>query len=992
MTGLKLWQRTSAVLLAAAMLIVGGTALAITAPDGYDDLDIKLPDYRFITHDGYDRDMGSLQATLALENRYGGKWAVYSWNSLSGTPRHVYGTSVQVSGDITSAAQLEDVARRVIADNAEVLKTDGSDLRLHATPNGMGKWVAHFQQTYSGLDVWEAKVRVAFSDTGKLMLMGSDFFDNITVDPNPSIGAMAAQDISLADLPFDASTDRIEADPVLLVLPVAISETEVEHHLVWRTRIRTQDPLGIWVTHVDAHSGEIIWRYNDIHFAYSGDTEIAAQIYGYCDGVTESNIPYMDINVSGVGTVVSDENGEWYIVGSGGARTVTAAMDGPYVTVNNYNGAEASFSGTAFEDTPFTVRFDDSNARHDERDTFDAVNDIKDFFDQFDATFGYSNAHINAYVNRTDGYCPGNAWWDGTINFCAAGGSYGNTGEMQQVVHHEFGHGVQAHILGGQGNEGLGEGNSDILGNLITQDNIIGRGFYTGNCVTGIRDSDNNLQYPADLNGSVHHDGQIIAGFNWDAMILLQDMYDVGSSAWNTEGTIKSAERWHFGRVLGHPYYQDDQVFWTFVADDDNGDLADGTPHHAIFAEAAENHGYVYPEVQIGVFVNHEAHPYTGNFVGSYECVGTAVSLPLGDTEIDAGSVTLSYRVNGGGFNTISMTATGNPDEYSASIPAQSDGSVVEYYLYAENTELEPQSGTSPDGAPANLHYFQVNDVFPDEMEFDTAWHIGELTEETASTGTWERADPEPTDVQPGDDHTPAPGTDCWVTGPLAGTSVGAYDVDGGQTVLYSPRFDLVGATDVSISYWRFYSNDGGNAPGQDFWVVEISNDGGDTWTDVENSNASPNAWEQIAFDLDTYFATPGVVQMRFVASDLGDGSIVEALVDDFLLTGLFDPTGVDDGVSVAFNTSLGQNHPNPFNPKTEIRFSLAQAGAASLKIYDAQGRLVKVLVDGVVQAGEREVVWNGDDANGRPVASGMYFYKLQTEEQNISKRMVLLK
>ena len=991
MTGLKLWRGAMAMLLAASILVVGSPALAFDAVDQNDEYEIKLPRYNFRATSGYDRDMGSMQATMALESRYGGNWAVYSWNTLSGTPRHIYGTSAQVTGDITSAIQLEGVARQVIADNAEVLKTDGSNLRLHATPNAMGKWVAHFQQTYMGLDVWEARVRVAFSDTGKLMLMGSDYFDNITVDPNPSISAMAAQDISLADLPFDASTDRIEADPVLLVLPVALSESEVEQHLVWRTRIRTESPLGIWVSHVDAHSGEIIWRFNDIHFAYSGDTEIDAQVYGLCDGVTITNMPYVDISVSGIGTVTSDENGDWYIAGSGGNRTVSVLLDGPYVTVDNYRGGEATFTGSAGEDVPFTVDFATATGRQDERTTFDAVNDVHDFFDQFDATFGYSNAHINAYVNRTDGYCPGNAWWDGTINFCDAGGSYGNTGELQQVVHHEFGHGVQAHILSGsQGNEGLGEGNSDILGNLITQDNIIGRGFYVGNCTSGIRNSDNVLQYPGDLNGSVHHDGQIIAGFNWDAMILLQDMYDVGSSAWNTEGTIKSAERWHFGRVLGSPFYQDDQVFWTFVADDDNGNLDDGTPHHAIFAEAAENHGYVYPEVLVGVFVDHEAHPYSGDFLAGYDIAATAVSMPLGGEEIDAGSVTLYYSINGGGFSSTSMVATGNPDEFLGTIPAQGDGSVVEYYLYAADTG--GSDGTSPAGAPTDLHYFQVNDVFPDEMEFDTAWSTGTVLEETAGTGRWERADPQPTDVQPGDDHTPAPGTDCWVTGPLAGTSVGSYDVDGGQTVLYSPRFDLVGATDVSISYWRFYSNDGGNAPGLDYWVVEISNDGGDTWTDVENSNASPNAWEQIAFDLDAYFATPGVVQMRFVASDLGDGSIVEALVDDFLLTGLFDPTGVDDGVSVAFNTSLGQNHPNPFNPKTEIRFSLAQAGAASLKIYDAQGRLVKVLVDGVVQAGEREVVWNGDDANGRPVASGMYFYKLQTEEHNISKRMVLLK
>jgi len=988
MTGLKLGRAARVLLLAASLLAMGIPASAFDAVEQNDLYEIHLPSFNFLNHSGYDRDMGVMQATQDLSSRYGGEWSVYSWNSQAATPRQVFGHSVQVTGAIASASHLESAARQVIADNASILKTDGSDLRLDATPHALGKWVAHFQQTYKGVDVWGSQVRVLFTEAGKLMLMGSDAFDNIDLNTNPSLGAMAAKNIAMADLPFNAATDHVEDETALLVLPYPISETEVEHHLVWRARVHTDNPLGIWVTHVDAHTGEILWRYNDIHFAYGGDTEILTQVFGVCDGTTTMPIPYIDISVDGLGTVTSDVNGNWTIAGSGGARTITALLDGPYVTVDNYRGGEATYTGSAADGATHTVDFDGSVGRQDERTTFDAVNDIKFFFDLFDDDFGYSNAHINAYVNRTDGYCPGNAWWNGEINFCDAGGSYNNTGELQQVIYHEFGHGVQAHILGSQGNEGLGEGNSDILGNLITQDHIIGRGFYVGNCVSGIRNSVNTLQYPGDLNGSVHHDGQIIAGFNWDAMVLLQDMYDPFDPAWNSPGTIKSAERWHYGRVLGHPYYQDDQVLWTFIADDDDGDLANGTPHHAIFCEAASNHGYECPEVLAGVFVEHETYPYTGRFVGDYDCAATAISLPSG--EIDAGTVKLNFRVDGGGFTEVAMYATGNPDEYEAAIPAQADGSVVEYYLYAEDTT--GNSGTSPSTAPTALHYFQVNDIFPDEMEFDTAWRTGDLLEETAGTGRWERADPEATDAQPGDDHTAAPGTDCWVTGPLAGSGVGTYDVDGGKTHLYSPRYDLTDASDVSISYWRWYSNDQGNAPGEDYWVVEISNDGGETWSFVENSQASPNAWEQISFDLDAYFATPGIVQMRFVASDLNDGSIVEACVDDFILMGLFDATGVDEDIAVEFVTRLGQNHPNPFNPKTEIRFTLAEAGQANLRIYDAQGRLVKTLIDGQVAAGEREVVWNGDDATGRPVASGVYFYKLVTPNKSISKRMVLLK
>ena len=973
-----------------ALLGAALPAAAITAATQNDLIEIDLPSFRHEAARTYSADIGRLETARALEARYGAKWAVYSWNGLSGTPRHVYGRSVQLTGSLRSADAVESLARQVIVDNYDVLKADVDNLRLHSTPHALGKWVAHFQQTYQGIDVWEARVRVALSDAGKLIVMGSDYYDDIDLNANPTISAGTAIAIATGDLAFNPAKDRVEASPELLVLPVPQSATEVEHHLVWRLTVRTESPLGAWMTHVDAHSGEILWRYNNVHFAFEGDTETDAQVYGICDGVTAKPMPYVNMEVQGVGSATTDANGEWYIAGGGASGTVGATLYGPYIDMNNYGGAEAAFSGTATAGVPFTIDWDDSNSRQDERTSFDAINQVHDFFELFAPGFGYSNTRINCYVNRSDGYCPGNAWWDGTINFCAGSSTYGNTGELAQVVHHEFGHGVQNYIIGGQSNEGLGEGNSDILGNLITQDNVIGRGFYVGNCVSGIRDAVNTLQYPADLNGSVHHDGQIIAGFNWDAMIMLQDLY--GGGAWNSPGTIMSAERWHYGRVLMNPTYQDDQVFATFFADDDNDNMDDGTPHHDIFCQAAMNHSYDCPEILVGVFVNHANIPYATNTSMGYAI--DAEILSLGGGTIDPGSASVYYRVDGGAYSNTALSSVGG-DDYTGTIPGVPFGSVVEYYLEASNNL--GSTGTSPNTAPADLHYFQVDDEFIDEMEFQTAWSVGTGTENNASTGNWDLGDPDGTTstggvgVQPEDDYTPL-GTDCWVTGYVGGGSGGANDVDNGTTTLYSPRFDLTGASDVSISYWRFYTNDRGTNT-DDSWVVQLSNDDGASWVDVENAASLPYAWEQVVVNLADHYATPGIVQLRFIAADTGSGSLVEALVDDFLLMGTFDLTGLeDDGMSVAFVTDLKQNSPNPFNPKTQISFSLQQAGHASLKVYDASGRMVKNLADGIMDAGEQTITWNGMDEGGNRVASGVYFYRLVSGEQVISKRMVLLK
>jgi hypothetical protein len=68
---------------------------------------------------------------------------------------------------------------------------------------------------------------------------------------------------------------------------------------------------------------------------------------------------------------------------------------------------------------------------------------------------------------------------------------------------------------------------------------------------------------------------------------------------------------------------------------------------------------------------------------------------------------------------------------------------------------------------------------------------------------------------------------------------------------------------------------------------------------------------------------------------------------------------------------------PNPFNPSTEIRFSLPRAGSVEVRIYDVGGRLVRSEAPGVLTAGGHAVTWNGVDQKGAPVGSGIYFVRL---------------
>jgi hypothetical protein len=88
----------------------------------------------------------------------------------------------------------------------------------------------------------------------------------------------------------------------------------------------------------------------------------------------------------------------------------------------------------------------------------------------------------------------------------------------------------------------------------------------------------------------------------------------------------------------------------------------------------------------------------------------------------------------------------------------------------------------------------------------------------------------------------------------------------------------------------------------------------------------------------------------------------------------------------------LGQNHPNPFNPATSIPFTLSDADHVTLMVYDISGRLVSTLVDRQMAAGTHTAQWDGRDTNGNTVATGVYFYRLRSGSNMMTRKAILMK
>lgn len=105
--------------------------------------------------------------------------------------------------------------------------------------------------------------------------------------------------------------------------------------------------------------------------------------------------------------------------------------------------------------------------------------------------------------------------------------------------------------------------------------------------------------------------------------------------------------------------------------------------------------------------------------------------------------------------------------------------------------------------------------------------------------------------------------------------------------------------------------------------------------------------------------------------------------------------TGIDEdepGTLIPEHFSLFQNYPNPFNPTTTIAFDLPRAENVHLVVCNLLGQIVTILVNDRLPAASHQVVWNGTDQAGSPVASGVYFYRLTTESGTAVRKMILMK
>jgi hypothetical protein len=964
------------VLICLILLGIAASAAAFTPFDGVQDQAVSIA--------YYDQDPVFLSNLIPLTTNYPswnaflkqhGRWAGQA-NGLTGLIHRAWGDPIYV-GIPANEDAASSLAKSFLLSNAELLKLDPSALILTRSIHRGHDWFVDFKQQYRGIDVFGSRVSVRISDRGNIIMLQCDYLPGISIPISPTLSASAAnQSASSGLLSSIQSTNASN----LLVLPIP-TENGFDYRLGYQTEVSTDQPAR-WFTIVDAASGEILYRRNLIDY-FTVDGFVNGGIYPFTpfDSLVVRPFSAQNVNVSGLAALQTDSIGFFTSpVADTLPRRVNLSMAGSFVSVRNSHGSQAALVDTVTPGETLYVNWTSARSRNDERNSYYHVNIVHDFFKALDPEFTGLDFAVPANVNLNQ-TC--NAYWDGTsVNFFMAGGGCTNTGEIADVIYHEYGHGITDYQYRPSSPSGAQhEGWSDYTAATITNQPLIGRGFYSGNPDQYLRTVDNTNHFPEDWQGESHNDGLIIAGALWDLRETLAPRVGYCDSLF------------HFARYGLSSNYQDYLI--DMLEYDDNDDtLFNGTPHWDEITNAFYLHG-ITPVDEISI-----AHTPIGDTLDQTHSYSITASVNFTFTPPDPDSVFVCYRLgNSGPFLKSQLTHTANPDEYSGAIPAQSMGTLVEYYLSV--SDRHGRVVTSPITAPLPTYFFVVGQLTvqrADSLERSSGWVVG-TQEDDATTGIWVRVDPigtfadslpyEP--FQPEDDHTPDPGIYCYITGqqPIGDPNNGANDVDGGVTSLTTPLYNLSTYDNPVIEYYRWFAT---NRNVDDTFEVQISSDGGTSWIPVEIITTMANSWQRSRFLVDQVISERSQVKLRFSACDRGTGSIVESGVDDLTFYS-FTPTSIpnqqNDGLPVSY--ALHENYPNPFNGRTEIAYDLPKPSNVTLSVFDITGRLVyqATLLDQI--AGKHSLIWDSRQA-GRDLASGVYLYRLQASDFAASRKMLLLK
>ncbi|HMN96422.1 MAG TPA: hypothetical protein PKC43_11190 [Phycisphaerales bacterium] len=644
-----------------------------------------------------------------------------------------------------------------------------------------------------------------------------------------------------------------------------------------------------WRVIVDAQTGAVLHTEDLICFqSVSGGVDgnvtdgLGAE---QCEPEVPKALPYIRVTAAGQ-TVYTDAGGNYAIEAGAPVALVESSLDGLWFDVFNFAGPDHAVSAVpsgGAANLLFNEANDDPLVRA-QVNLYRESNVVRDYVLQYNPAYPtLSNPNFTVNANRTDGFCPGNAWYSPggpSINFCQAGGNSPNTA-FASVIYHEYGH----HLVnaGGSGQGAYGEGMSDCISVLLLDSPFLGLGFFN-DCNSPLRNADNDCQYQtsgcSSCGSAIHSCGRLLSGCVWD---LRKNLFSTNPGNYRdilSSLTINSILL-HVGTSINPSITVD---FLTL--DDDNANIFDGTPHYGQINGAFSLHNMPGPALATIFFSYPDGLPSSLSATG-----GPLVTVEVIEVtdSLKPGTAKFFYRPAGGSWSQAPLESIGD-SLFVANFPALPCGETIQYYFLAQTNGGSfvadpPAASASPYSAFAS--FGPLVESFADDFNTDLGWTV--FNGPLLTDGAWERGIPFQIGCNRGAPEVDADGSGfCYLTdNPPSGCN---SDVDGGPTILTSPLLDAT-VPNAHIEYWRWFSNNLGNAPFQDVFVVQVSGNGGGSWTTLESVGPAgqevQGGWYFKRFRIADVIAPTDQFRIRFIADDAEPGSVVEAAVDGVRLFGI---------------------------------------------------------------------------------------------------------
>ncbi len=691
------------------------------------------------------------------------------WDRDTGVPLRLSGGYVDVPGSVADPAIAERAARDFLASHLDLLAPGAAitDFALAGDQlDHTGVRTVGFTQTSHGLRVVGGQVGFVFAHD-HLFAIGSEALPEIHV----AIPAAHAVDVRATERWIRGAAARPTGERVILPL---IRAGDVQYAVV--DVVDATAHLGAWDVYVGA-GGTPIARASRLRFDSTATAAFNAGVR-YATGTRmDFPAPELDLTANGVATTTAVDGTFSF---TGATADVVPSVGGLRVTIQNQAGALAT---TALSTTPggtATWNAMDDEFTDAQLDTYIYGNlikardriinpDIASWIDQPLDFFVNENDTCNAYSTGND------------VHFFRLSSMCQNTGRIADVVFHEFGHSFHFHtLIPGMGvfDTSLSEGLADFNAANMTGDSGIGRGFdFTDNALREIDPVGTEASYPEDLSDDPHVNGMIISGALWDfrkAAIL----------AFGQTAGVALAEKLFTGVAARAANIQTSYTA-ALIADDDDGNLGNGTPHQCMIATAFAPHGLV--------------DNFVTTSIGAPTIAGYGVTLPVTQPQSTtcppAGvtSATLTWQVAGGAPNDVALTMQGG--NLVGSIPAQPDFTLVTFSI-----AVQLDNGTNyafPDNL-ADPKYQMFTGVptplYCANMDVDPKW-----TQTSLHGVQWEWAPPglSPSSTDPLVAHT--------------GVKVLGLNLDFGgnylsneDTKIETDTFDLSSYEHVHLQFWRW--------------------------------------------------------------------------------------------------------------------------------------------------------------------------------------------